>query len=436
MPTLLTLGCGNGNIPCTTASLYYSNPVLPTSSGSTFNLALPGFKVPGGTMLVVASSTLMYIGSDTTAAGAGGLRKVVGTPSAKAPATGATWSYGMLNGAVGGVLNAPGATGVHGLTGRWEVPAAGGTPTFVLYFTTTGAVAGQSGNNALMRYDTAFDATAAPGPGFTLLAAAPAGGWLMLAVMPAPISASAVPTFTSPIALTVLEHSPAFAVVGVLPFNDALARPAAAFVWTITSDPSDGMFGIVPGELIVANVTAVTAGGGFNYNTGPLSYTVGFSIADATNPFNVLFAYGTAVVNVTECNVASCSVTGTPSSSSSPSTSGLLTMTSSPSRTAFPTLPATASSTFVGSRTPSASVTRTAFPTPVGMPSSMQSHTSTDSRTPGRSKTPTANKTATRTRTATRSSTRSSTAMRSSLHLPTSSRMSTTHKGSESRKSK
>ena len=110
------------------------------------------------------------------------------------------------------------------------------------------------------------------------------------------------------LAATLPEHSGPGTVVGALAFTDQLspARPGSAFVWTITSDPSGGMFIITAaGVLVVANSTAVTGpGGGFNFYTGPASYTLGVSVADTLNSFQTGYAFSTVVVTVVEIDDA------------------------------------------------------------------------------------------------------------------------------------
>jgi hypothetical protein len=179
-----------------------------------------GISVPGIGAIVVASSTVMYIGGDTTSSG-GGLYKY----TASAGLVSATWSsYTFGTGTVS--LNPTSATsGVHGLTGRAE------GSTFALYITTS------TSPNALYRYDTAQDAATTVGAGFTLLASAPSGS-AFHAVLPVPITPPPAPP-------------PWMAGdVLVLRVNDALQSASSSQgVWLDEVDPATGIVSVV-GPLV------------------------------------------------------------------------------------------------------------------------------------------------------------------------------------------
>ena len=295
VPALMTLGCASATIPCPTASIYYTQPLLAQTTGATFNYVVGGVSVQQGGTFVVASPTLMYVGADTTSAN-GGLYKYVGTLST-ATAIGASWQSTSF--AQGLLLNAPGSIGVHGLTGRFEGNAA----TYVLYLTT--ASIGATVGNSLFRYDTSFDGSSVAGAGFNFLVAAPSTSYY-LGVYAAPFAANP-PSFGA-VALntTVAEHAPAGTVIGSLAYTDVLSRAATAFQWLIVNDPSGGMFAITAaGVLTVSNSTLnPPRGGGFNFATGPRSYTLSVVAADVSNPSNIRRAYTTVIVQITEIDDA------------------------------------------------------------------------------------------------------------------------------------
>jgi hypothetical protein len=168
---LLSGGCSSSSVPCTTGSIYYSSPILP-GSGASMNYAMSGVSVPALGAFVFASATALYAGGDSTTAGTGGLYKYTSTAGTVSGAwTAVTWPSTNAR-----TKNPGTATlGVHGLTGRAE------GATYALYLTTSA-----TSQNLLYRYDTAFDASANVGDGFTQLASAPTGQMLM-GVIPVPV---------------------------------------------------------------------------------------------------------------------------------------------------------------------------------------------------------------------------------------------------------
>ena len=296
VPTLLTLGCVSAAIPCPTATLYYNVPALPTDKTAQFNIALGGVDAPSAGTFVLANSTVLYTGADLSAGG--GLYKFQYSITTSLTG-GQTGQWGPVNFGSGASSSAlkqvPGWPGVHGMMGRTE------NGVYILYITTS---SGQGSlNNALMRYDTSqyYSISA----GWTQIVSAPANQ-AFLGVFSAPVALT-VPNVN---ALNVFlnEHSGPFTLVGQFTYTDRATtpRPPTAFIWTITSDTSNGMFFINrSGYLFVANNSLVTdPGGGFNYYTGPATYTVGIQLADTANSYHTGYAFASAVITIVEIDDA------------------------------------------------------------------------------------------------------------------------------------
>ena len=195
-PALLTFGCaGSSATPCPASVMYGSTPALP-GAGAAMDQVVPGFSAMAGSgAVIVAAPTLVYVGLDETTANGGLYRFTSATGASAGP-----WTQGTWPGAAAGAPRNPSATavGVHGLTGRAEAGV------YTIYLTTSA-----TSGNALYRYDTTADNSAAAGAGFTLLSTA-AAGTTYLCVVVAPIAggAAAVPTPPSGTPSASVSHSP------------------------------------------------------------------------------------------------------------------------------------------------------------------------------------------------------------------------------------